>query len=269
MPGCPYEEGSKYEIKMAWGTAIATCTAVTDVEAPEGWVCTFEDEEELPYPVDIFVSAGHSERWQNEMANASGMPAEYVRKDIGYFNWDIYESSVSGLKDTITMYLDNAREFYNSGTGLYLFAKSKGCGKTFLACCVVNSLIRKGFTAQFVGAPAFADLVLDKTDSGKSIYAKLFTSDFVIFDDVGAGGEDKDWISRSLFNLVDAREREKRPTIWTSNLPVDDIKTDERTKDRIYSTSLKLKLPEEQIRRKIADNKQRALVSRIRMGVRG
>lgn len=260
-----YQEGENYKIRLSdyfTDEVVAKCVKVQDV--PQGWVVTFETEE-YPLPVDIFISRGRDEAWQNEARSASGMPEAYADKDMGFFNWDIYKGNVSSLQSVIDLYRRNPGEFMKSGTGLYIFSKTKGCGKTFLACCMANSMIRAGYTVRFINSGDFASVVSNKTDDGRHNFHRLMTYDFLVYDDLGAGGEDKEWLAQALYRLVDARIRENKPTFWTSNLPTDAVKTDSRVTDRIFATSVPIKLPDEPIRRQLAANRLQNTVAKIQM----
>ena len=52
----------------------------------------------------------------------------------------------------------------------------------------------------------------------------------------------KEWIDTELFRLIDYRYSNKRVTIFTSNIPMDSLKLNERIVDRIFSMCIKLDL---------------------------
>lgn len=261
-----YKAGENYKVRLSTyfdDEVDVKCTKVEDV--PQGWVVTFENFDVYPYPMEYFVSRGRDETWQEGARSASGMPEAYADKDMGWFNWDIYKADTSNIRAAVDLYRSNPGEFMKTGTGLYIFSKTKGCGKTFLACCMANSMIRAGYTVRFLSSSDFAGALSDKTEDGRHSFHKLMTYDFLIFDDLGAGGEDKDWIAQGLFRLIEARIRENKPTFWTSNTPADAVKTDSRVTDRIFATSIPVKLPDEPIRRKLAADRLQNLVAKIQM----
>ena len=75
----------------------------------------------------------------------------------------------------------------------------------------------------------------------------------LIVDDIGATTEDKEWISNAIFRLVNWRHENLLPTIYTSNVPIEKLKTDDRIVSRIYEDSVPIIMPEVSIRRKKAD----------------
>ncbi len=60
----------------------------------------------------------------------------------------------------------------------------------------------------------------------------------LIFDDIGSETSREDsWTKAPVFDLVNYRYSNHLPTIYTSNFPMDELKEDERTIDRIVSSS--------------------------------
>ena len=84
----------------------------------------------------------------------------------------------------------------------------------------------------------------------------------LILDDLGTQ-QGREWINEAVFSLVDYRYRENKPTIYTSNLPIDEASKDERTASRIQGTSLKVVLPNVLIRQKLAEKYNKELVNQI------
>lgn len=260
-----YREGENYKIRLSTyfnDEVDAKCVKVEEV--PQGWVVTFETDW-YPMSFMMFVPGNRDKGWQDEARSLSGMPEIYANKDMGFFNWEIYSKDIKTIRSAVELYRSNPGEFMKTGTGLYIFSKTKGCGKTLLACCMANSMIRAGYTVRFINSGDFASFITDKTEDGRHAFHKLMTYDFLVYDDLGAGGEDKDWIAQALYRLVDARIRDHKPTFWTSNTPADAVKTDSRVTDRIFATTIPVKLPDEPIRRKLAENRLQSLVAKIQM----
>ena len=77
-------------------------------------------------------------------------------------------------------------------------------------------------------------------------------AELLILDDIGAQMK-KEWVDTELFSLIDWRYSNKRVTIFTSNVPIEQLNLDERIVDRIYSMCIPLKLPEVSVRKTKAE----------------
>ena len=73
------------------------------------------------------------------------------------------------------------------------------------------------------------------------------TAELLILDDIGAETR-KEWVDTELFRLIDYRYSNQKVTIFTSNVPIDELKLNERIIDRIYSMCINVDLPEKSIR---------------------
>lgn len=153
------------------------------------------------------------------------------------------------------------------GRGLYLTSRTKGSGKTMLGCIIANELIDRGTRARFIGmAQMLADIKASyDAESGESeaqIIGVAMGAPVLILDDVGVE-RPTPWVSETLYRLLDARLAEARPTIFTSNVPIDELKYDERITDRIRRMAFVLDLPEVGVRAKLAaveDMRMRAML---------
>ena len=97
------------------------------------------------------------------------------------------------------------------------------------------------------------ELVRDRSEEKVEKINSLLEASLLIVDDIGEQAEDKDWISSAIFRLVNRRYENLLPTIYTSNVPIEQLKCDPRAVSRIYEVSIKLVMPENSIRRKKAD----------------
>ena len=193
--------------------------------------------------------------------NQSMIPTEYVYKTARDFQWDIYGENVKIQKQIINAFIVNFREFERQGRGLYIYSKTKGSGKTMLACCLCNEIIeRYGIPVKFISVPDFVELIKDKREESKEKADSLYQARLLVLDDIGAQTGKQEWIDNALFRLVDYRKREFLPTIFTSNCDSEQLKMDDRTVDRIVSISTDVKMPERSIRREKAAELNRKFI---------
>ena len=77
----------------------------------------------------------------------------------------------------------------------------------------------------------------------------------LVLDDIGVEGDKQDWINNAIFRLIDFRDKNILPTIYTSNYEMDKLPGDARTIDRIIGHSVPVKMPEFSVRRTQAEKR--------------
>ena len=201
------------------------------------------------YAENIEVSNGGFRR------SRSMIPFDYLDADMKKFKWDVYGSDVMIQKKIAESFITHFHEYRKSGRGLYIFSKTKGSGKTFLACAMANEIMKdKDICVKFISVPE----LLEMTKKSYRDFARegdldrIKTAELLILDDIGAETK-KEWVDTELFRLIDYRYSSRKITIFTSNIAMDMLKLNDRIVDRIYKRSLKLPLPEKAIRSMQAD----------------
>ena len=190
----------------------------------------------------------------SERQKQSGMPKEYVYKSGNDFKWNYYNDNTDEQKKFVNAFVYNFERFKKEGRGLYIYSHTKGTGKTMLSCCIANEILKKeDISVKFINVTDYIELIKDKSEISKEQVQRIHDAGLLILDDVGVQVEDKAWITTALFRLIDSRCTGLRPTIFTSNVKLEDLKTDGRISERIYALSFPVIMPEENIRRKIAD----------------
>jgi DNA replication protein DnaC len=149
----------------------------------------------------------------------------------------------------VLQYITRYEEFREKGMGLYIHSGTKGSGKTMLACCVLNEISSRYYgSVKFVNALDFLEMTKKGFNYDNPEVEALYICKTLVIDDIGAQ-LDKDWINTVFYRLVNDRYNNHKPTIYTSNLSIDQLKMDDRIIDRIDSTSFEIHLPEKSIRR--------------------
>ena len=179
----------------------------------------------------------------------SGIPLEYKDLMAKDFKWGIYGVDLSEEQGKVLQYITRYEEFREKGMGLYIHSGTKGSGKTMLACCVLNEISSRYYgSVKFVNALDFLEMTKKGFNYDNPEVEALYICKTLVIDDIGAQ-LDKDWINTVFYRLVNDRYTNHKPTIYTSNLSIDQLKMDDRIIDRIDSTSFEIHLPEKSIRR--------------------
>lgn len=205
---------------------------------------------------DIFISDGTIQDSRlDERRSRSGMPLEYVYCTGKSIDWGKYgNEDISKQKKIVNAFVINFEMFQREGRGLYFYSETKGSGKTMIACAVANEILKThDISVKFINVTDYIELVKAKDDASRGNIKAILEAGLLILDDVGAQVENKEWITTALFRLIDRRYTNHYPTIFTSNVRMEGLKTDSRISDRIYAVSVPVVMPEVDVRRQIAD----------------
>lgn len=167
----------------------------------------------------------------------SGIPPRYLYKFFPSVDYTVSTSLVSALDFAS----DPIRNFGKEGNrGLYLHGPT-GCGKTLIACAVINEIVRlyqEPVQYAKIGRDVLGRLRdsfnpnSDQYGEGQKIEAELARIPVLVIDDFGVHQETP-WVSSVLYNLIDERYENNRITIITSNETLDSLR--ETTKGRLHS----------------------------------
>ena len=119
-----------------------------------------------------------------------------------------------------------------------LFVGATGLGKTFLSACIARAVAERGFSVSYAPVSRlFAAFEADKfrPDPDASRTAEFFSCDLLIIDDLGTEMTTQFTVS-ALYQILNTRLLEGRPTIVSTNLPLGDIAP--RYSAQIYSRLL-------------------------------
>ena len=187
--------------------------------------------------------------------STTGMPKEYAGKTLKDFNWAVYRQDVTASQKIVDDFLFRFDEFLRQNLGLYIYSKTKGSGKTFLACCIGNEIIqRRGLNVKFINIADYIQLAR-KQEAGDFRDATV-----LILDDIGAQDEKHEWISEMVFGLINYRYEKQKLTIFTSNLNPDDCSEDDRVVSRVDSMAIAFKLPEVPVRKNTSQARKEAFL---------
>lgn len=141
------------------------------------------------------------------------------------------------LSRAMRRYVEHFPEFRRDGKGLLLYG-DVGTGKTFLAACVVNALIERGYPCLMTNFPRLANQ-LSGMWAGKQEYIdSLSEFALVAIDDLGVE-RDSEYMSENVANIIDSLYRANVPLIITTNYtPKQLMETTDMRKRRIFDRML-------------------------------
>ena len=185
------------------------------------------------------------------------MPFEFLDVRAKDFQWSRYQGDVTVAKEMVNRYILHYEKLRNKGMGLYIYSGTKGSGKTMLACCLLNEITKryKG-VVKFVNILDFLEMTKKGFSGDDEDVNNIRHAGLLVVDDIGVQMS-KEWIDTVLYSLVNDRYVNRLPTIYTSNIPVNRLKMDDRITDRIESTTYSVQLPEESIRKAMREQQNR------------
>ena len=147
------------------------------------------------------------------------------------------------------------------GYGMYIYGDS-GTGKTHLTACMCNALMSQMHQCLFTNFFEISKLIKSTWNGNADselVVKRICEVDFLFLDDLGTealtkNGEDN-WLQGQVFDIINKRYNNKKPTIFSSNYSMNQLITDRgmmaKTVDRIgeMSTAM-IKLSGESYRRK-------------------
>jgi DNA replication protein DnaC len=161
-------------------------------------------------------------------------------------------------------YVENFAEMQKDGMGLYFYYWDPGTGKTHLAVAILNALIKKyGVAGVYM---VTGDLIEEikrlmfegdkhSDEDGNTLSQTLESVkniDVLLLDDIGVE-KTSDFVKNTLYNILNDRYINKKPTLFTSNCSIEELQHGERIQSRIQAMVYPVYLPGEDIRLKLAE----------------
>ncbi|MDN5363397.1 MAG: replication protein DnaC [Eubacteriales bacterium] len=179
-------------------------------------------------------------RLPREMENVS-----FKDFSFEYYSRHHFDENRRSYYDLARAAFEAAREFAarviagKETEGLY-FTGPVGSGKTFLACCIANAVLRAGREVLFVVVPDLLDEIRatfdgDQEVSEQELVESARRAPLLILDDLGAHNY-SEWTRNRLYSIINYRASQQLPTVITSNISLEDLDryVGERTRSRIF-----------------------------------
>lgn len=195
-----------------------------------------------------------------KFAEIPKMYRDFVMKDLKSSVYLKTESKkvFSQAGQIVSDWLKKLPEELEKGEGLYLFSNAKGSGKTMVACCLANEIIKRyekpvKFTTSLRILDEIKNTWEDKVNTEGKLIEDLSRTEILIIDDFGADSG-KEWINERFYSIINGRYVDRKITIFTSNCQISELKYDERITNRILERSLEIPFPEESVRAHMAQH---------------
>lgn len=212
----------------------------------------YNSDIELEYAEPCPYCNGGEAQKVNDIRERANIPATYYDASIENFKWDIYLDDKGNVVDVsrqrkfVESFIDNFEKWQDKGIGFYIYSKTRGTGKTFLASCICNSIMAKyKISTKFVSASELINLSKQEPRQGeKNPIDVMCECKVLVLDDIGQKSTGEDWMNDLLFRIIEARYQNKLVTLFTANAKCDELRIDDRVSSRINKISQNIPLPE-------------------------
>lgn len=201
------------------------------------------------------------------------IPEQFKDLTIKSFDTTLYKTE-NGKHEALTAkkicgnYVKNFEKMKEDGKGLYLYSEVKGSGKTRMAVSIANALINhKNTSAKFTTALKILEEIKntygkDAEYSESKLLEQISRVDVIVFDDIGTE-KASSWVNEKFYEILNNRLIDKKVTMFTSNCKVEELKLDERIKNRIQRMAIPVKFPEESIRGYLAQKENEEAIEML------
>lgn len=152
----------------------------------------------------------------------AGIPKRFRNRN--FENYRAETPDQQRAKKTAQSYADNFSQAMDSGQSM-IFSGKTGTGKTHLANAIANQIVRNGCTAIFITVRDLVGKVKEtwgrNAERNENEVKKHFIDvDLLILDEVGVQF-DSEAEKLIMFDVINGRYEEVKPTIVLSNFPID------------------------------------------------
>mgnify|MGYP001340652749 CR=1 FL=1 len=168
----------------------------------------------------------HDESFERFKKNRQDMADQLVREKCGlrYVGANL-RSLEMPQEDAIKV-----SEWVKSRKNMLVYLGSPGSGKTYLCAALIKHCWPKFESVRFwreLDLMARLGISMNKGMSARAEIPFLIDDEFLIYDDLGSAGEDKDgqdgFKSGVIFDIIDIRSASMKPTVITTNLTIEEI----------------------------------------------
>ena len=173
-----------------------------------------------------------------ERNRASG----FVDLDMRYCIFALDDRKNPKISDISQRYVEHFQTMLHKGKGL-IYLGNSGTGKSFMAACITNALIDKGYKCLMTNFPRIINELTGIFEGKQAYIDSLNRYDLLVIDDL-AIERDTEYTSEIIQNVIDSRYRSGKPLIITTNLTKADFENPKNIKkERLFSRLYEMCLP--------------------------
>lgn len=173
-----------------------------------------------------------------ERNRASG----FVDLDMKHCIFALDDRKNPKISDISQRYVEHFQTMRHKGKGL-IYLGNSGTGKSFMAACITNALIDKGYKCLMTNFPRIINELTGIFEGKQTYIDSLNRYDLLVIDDL-AIERDTEYTSEIIQNVIDSRYRSGKPLIITTNLTKADFENPKNIKkERLFSRLYEMCLP--------------------------
>ncbi|MBK6382038.1 MAG: ATP-binding protein [Chitinophagaceae bacterium] len=176
-------------------------------------------------------------QWKEKIGNA-GIPERFITRTLSTYQADEKNDKQVRVLKFCTEYAENFNEHKKTGLS-FLMLGLPGTGKTHLSIGIAFEVMKNGHSSVFTTASRMLRAIKDTYHKGSEfsemqVLATYETCDLLIIDEIGVQ-TGSDYEKNIIFDVINSRYENVRPTIILSNLSIDECKLylGERVFDRM------------------------------------
>lgn len=189
--------------------------------------------------------------------------------EMSRYTFDSDDNANDYISGVAHRYVDNFSEMYKMHKGLLLYG-AVGTGKTYIAACIANALIDRGYTCLVTNFARLTNTISGMYDGKQEYIDGLDRFSLLVIDDL-ASERDTEYMNEIVTNIIDARYRSGKPLIVTTNLTAQELNNPKDIrKKRVYSRLMEMCVPIEVTgidRRRRSASKERNEIEEL-LGIR-
>lgn len=161
-------------------------------------------------------------RLKSRLGGRDGIAKRFQR--CSFDNYEVNHESQAQVKDILESFARDFEDHLEMGTPVLLLG-GVGTGKTHLACSIANEIADRGYNSIFRSVSALIRSIRDcwgRSGEEAKLIELYKNIDLLIIDEVGVqAGSDNE--RNILFDIINGRYEEMKPTIMISNLKIEDF----------------------------------------------